>query len=343
MDIITVFLAILYIATLVALVIVSGVHPQVSSHSRFELQRRAHDGDNEAELLLRRHTLLRDIFSLQRVVSAMLLVLLSVIGVELFHWTFGFVLSLLIALESGAIARVSLWQKYSQKLYEMYEAKLLTFIEKHPVIFRAIRSVAPLPNDAYDIESKEELLEMVEQAGDVLTQDQKKLIINGLNFETMQVESVMTPRSVIDSVKADETLGPLVLDELHNTGHSRFPVIDGDVDHVVGMLYVQELLRVGHGTKTEKVTKAMDSTVYYIREDQTLQQALAAFLRVRHHLFVVVNEFRETVGLLSLEDVIEALIGHKIIDEYDTHEDLRKVAKRNPRGNNSADSGKNVL
>ena len=182
----TILLTVLYVVILVVLLVVSGIHPQISSHSRFELQRRAHDGDDEAKLLLKRHSLLRDIFSLQRVVSAMLLVLLSLLGVQLFHWTVGFLISLLIALESGAVARVSLWQRYSQQLYERYEGKLLTFIEKHPLIFRAIRSVAPLPNDTYDIESKEELLEMVAQAGDVLTRDEKKLITNGLNFETMR-------------------------------------------------------------------------------------------------------------------------------------------------------------
>lgn len=343
MNVMTMFLIIIYIAIFICLLIVLGIHPQISSHSRFELQRRAKKGDDEAKMLLRRHELLRDIFSLQRVISAMLIVLLSVIGVELFHWSVGILTSLLIALESGAIARIPLLQLQSQKLYEKYEGKILTFIEKHTNIFVAIRSVAPLPNDAYDIESKEELLEMVSQADGVLTQDQKKLILNGLNFETMSVDSVMTPKSMIDSIDSKEVLGPLVLDELHGTGHSRFPVTDGDIDHVVGIVYVQDLLKISHGSKTKRASQAMDTNVYYIREDQTLQQALAAFLRVRHHLFVVVNEFRETVGLLSLEDVIEALIGHKIIDEYDAHEDLRKVAKRNPRGNNTAGSGKNVI
>ena len=136
----------------------------------------------------------------------------------------------------------------------------------------------------------------------------------------------MTPRSVIDSVKAEETLGPLVLDELHNTGHSRFPVIDGDIDHVVGMLYVQELLKVGQTAKTKTAAQAMDPTVYYIREDQTLQQALAAFLRVRHHLFVVVNEFEEYVGIVTIEAVLEQMIGKSTTENLDNYDDLRTVA-----------------
>jgi CBS domain containing-hemolysin-like protein len=88
--------------------------------------------------------------------------------------------------------------------------------------------------------------------------------------------------------------------------------------------------------------KAMEPRVFYIKEDQSLGHALAAFIRTHHHLFIVVNEFRETVGLLSLEDTIEALIGRKIVDEFDTHEDLRAVAARNVRGNNHPKNLENV-
>ena len=86
----------------------------------------------------------------------------------------------------------------------------------------------------------------------------------------------------------------------------------------------------------------MEKRVFYIREDQTLQHALNAFIRTHHHLFVVVNEYRETVGVLSLEDVMEALLGHEIVDEFDAHDDLRKVAERNPRKNNQPTGHTNV-
>ena len=76
--------------------------------------------------------------------------------------------------------------------------------------------------------------------------------------------------------------------------------------------------------------------VFYIHELQTLDHALAAFIKTHHHLFVVINEYRETVGILSLEDVTEALIGRKIVDEFDAHDDLRKVANHNPHKLNSA-------
>ena len=153
----------------------------------------------------------------------------------------------------------------------------------------------------------------------------------------------MTPKSVVETIRQGEILGPLVLDDLHKTGHSRFPVIDGDIDHVVGILHLRDVLTLDTNRKhTAKVETAMDKRVHYIRQDHTLPQALAAFLSTHHHMFIVINEFRETVGILTLEDVLESLIGRRIIDEFDAHDDMRAVAERNARSegaiNRSADS-----
>ena len=140
---------------------------------------------------------------------------------------------------------------------------------------------------------------------------------------------------MIDFIKQGEFLGPLVLDELHALGHSRLPVVADDLDHVVGVLHLRDLLSldIKRSTTTDK---AMEPKVYYIREDDTLEHALSAFLRTRHHLFIVINKNRETVGLLTLEDVIEALIGRRIVDEDDIHADLRAVAEQEGRTNNAA-------
>jgi CBS domain containing-hemolysin-like protein len=64
----------------------------------------------------------------------------------------------------------------------------------------------------------------------------------------------------------------------------------------------------------------------FIKESQTLREALAGFLKTQHHLFVVVNDFEEISGVISLEDVMEQILGEKIIDETDKHEDLRAEA-----------------
>ena len=180
--------------------------------------------------------------------------------------------------------------------------------------------------------SHDELLDVVAHSPGVLSHDQITRLQASLAFDDRRVSDVMTPASVIDTVDAGDGLGPLVLDQLHKTGHSRFPVIEGDIHHVVGILYMRELVDLRTAKKT--VRSAMDPKVFYVHQGQDLEHALHAFLRTHHHLFIVVNDYRETVGLLSLEDVVEALIGKKIVDEFDRFDDLRAVAESNPKANN---------
>lgn len=329
----TLILSLLEIALLCLLIIVAGIIPRAAQISKFELERRRSNGDKSAAAILHREALLADIVSLQRVLTALLLVIFVLVSVVAFGWLLGIVLSVILALEYGRIAKVRLWQRHSQKLYEKYEQQILHFVEKFAGVLRIMRSSEPVADSEVRLNSRAELHYLVETSGVLLTPDEKKLITHSLTFDEKRVREIMTPRGVIDSISQKELLGPLVLDGLHKTGHSRFPVTDGDIDHVVGMIHIQDLFTLDTKRSTT-AGKAMEPRVFYIREDQTLKYALAAFLRTHHHLFVVVNEFQETVGLLSLEDVIEALIGHRIVDEFDAHDDLRAVAAHNPRSNN---------
>jgi len=335
-----VFMAILCVIVLAALVLVEGVSPKHSTMSRFELERRRKLGDKAAIAASKRGELLIDVVSLQHALAALLLVIFVVLGVVTFGWLIGVILAVIVALEIGALARVPFLNRRAQALYMRHESALLHLVEKHARAFRLIRRVSTPPLRA-QLDSREELLYLVNQSGNLLSSDEKKLIKHGMEFDRKTVEEIMTPRGVIDSINKKELLGPLVLDDLHKTGHSRFPVTDGDIDHVVGMLHIHDLftLDTKRSTTTEK---AMEARVFYIRQDQTLQHVLAAFIRTHHHLFIVVNEYRETVGIVSLEDVTEALLGRKIIDEFDTHDDLRQVAMRNPRDNNQPEVYENA-
>lgn len=335
------FLVIILVAIFLGLVLVAAVHPKKSELSLFELERRSAAGDKTASAALRRERLLPDIASLQRVKTALLLVIFVAASVAVLGWLVGICVSVVVALEYGAVARIRLAIRWAEKLYTPYESYMLRFVEKYASVFRFIRSASPEPTVAR-LSSKQELSHLVAESSGVLSVDEKKLITNGIGFEERMVREVMTPRSVIDSISKKELLGPLVLDDLHKTGHSRFPVTSEDIDHIVGMIHIQDLLTLDGGKRSSTVEKAMEPRVFYIHEEQSLQHALAAFIRTHHHLFIVVNQFRETVGLLSLEDVMEALLGRKITDEFDTHEDLRVVAMRNPRGNNQPESHTDV-
>jgi len=325
----------------VALVVVAAMRPSRADMSRFELERRASDMDAGAIELLRREMLLGDISTLLRILTTLLLIIVVLLSVATFGWFFGTLAAVVVALEYGAVARVKPFSGWAQRLYEKYEPQILDIVEKMDVVMRFLRGVSFDSQPAAKLHSREEIAHAIDESDAMLNKDEKTFIKNSLIFKDKLVSEVMTPRSVIDSIKKDELLGPLVLDSLHKTGHSRFPVVDGDIDHVVGILYVREIMAL-QKKDSSTAEKAMNSKVFYIREDQTLQHALMAFLKTRHHLFVVVNEFRETVGLLTLEDVIEALLGQKIVDEFDAYDDLRVVAARNPRANNKHAGGKDI-
>ena len=338
----TVFMLFVCLLILILLLAVSSIVPARVDLSMFELKRRAKAGDTKAQELLEREALLIDVLSLQRALQALLLIIFVTTSVAAFGWFAGVIVSVIVALEYGKLARIGIINKKAQQYYGRLEPGLLAFVARHPGIFKLLRGATPPQVETQRLDSREELEHIVSQSSAILTGDEKKLITQSLQFDTRTVEEIMTPRGVIDSVPAGEVLGPLVLSDLHKTGHSRFPVINGDIDHVVGMLYIQNLLTIDAGSKTPTVEKAMEPRVFYIKNTQTLRHALAAFLRTHHHLFIVVNEFQDTVGLLTLEDVIDALLGRKIIDEFDAHDDLRAVAARNPRGNNQSDAREDV-
>lgn len=316
----------------ILLVVLASVVPNRSRYSVFERSRRSKQGDKEIAWDIQREQTADDVAGVLRVLSALALVVFILLALTAFGWLMGAFVAVGGVLLYGTLARMRPVHATAQHLYEKLERPALQFVSQHHSVFRFFRSVPQAGHDTY-IASREELLYTVDQLPGILSRDEQKLIHSGLAFSGVTVESVMTPRSVMDTVKHDELLGPLLLDELHKTGHSRFPVVDGDVDHVVGILYIHNLLQL-HDKKTHKAAELMTTPVHYIKESQTLDHALAAFLRTHHHLFVVVNEYRETVGILTLEDTVEALLGRKIVDEFDAHEDLRAVAARNPRGNN---------
>jgi len=330
------------VVVIALLLFIASIRIEQSELSAFELERRKRAGKDASEKEVLRMEYFADLLSLQRVILSLLLVLSVLLLTAGFGWFVGIVLSVLLALEYGAVARLDLLNKFAQPQYDNYENTIIRFIERYPLPFRLLRNLSS-PQFEQRLHSRDELLHLVSTSGTLIDANEKMLIKHGLSFNERVVREIMTPRSVIDSVKKTEILGPLVLDDLHKTGHSRFPVIDGDLDHVVGVLMLRDVLHVDSSKKhTSKVESAMSPRVFYIHEDQALDHALAAFLKARHHLFVVVNEYRETVGILTLEDVIETLLGRKIIDEFDTHEDLRIVAERNPRGNNTPSKATDV-
>ena len=319
---------ILAIIGFILLVIVAAIRPSHSKLNMYELERRSELGDKNAAKALARELMLKDVTSLQYVVNSILQVVVFSMSELTFGGFAGFVVALFVAPVHAAVAHLKPVRQFSNKIYARIEKPVFTFIKKTPILFKIIRTspVSELPHSVR-IDSREELQHIVAESDGILDPEEKLLIVNSLSFNDRVIRTIMTPREEIVSVKKTEFLGPLALDELHKTGYSRLPVISSDIDHVIGILHLDRLLTLEKKRSTT-AEKAMEAKVFYIHEKQTLQHALTAFMTTRHYQFIVVNEARETVGLLTLDDVIEALLGRKVEDEFDMHDSLSHVAAR---------------
>lgn len=323
----------------VVLLLLSGVRPYKTQLSDFEIQRRVDAGDAQAANELQRSEAAASVEGLRT--ALWLIVLCGITVCVTIKWGGWYAMLVTVAIAWCAIiaSKISIINAIVATIYSRFEAYILEVASAGRWLFTRL-SLAH-EQQPKTVDSREELDYLIEQTGQMLTQNEKKIARSLLKFTEKRVKDYMTPRGVMRSVSAEELLGPLVLDDLHRSGHGHFPVRDGDVDHIVGILHVQSLLSV-HNKQSLKAKDAMTQPVYYVREDQSLDKALRAFIKTKHQLFIVINEYRETVGLITLEDVMEELLGQQIIDEFDKHDDMRAVAEQNLHHNNTPSPHVNV-
>ncbi len=174
---------------------------------------------------------------------------------------------------------------------------------------------------------KEDLIDLIEnqkvQADSRITKEELQIAKHSLQFGDKSVAEVMTPKRMIKSVSTIDLVGPVLMGELHKSGHSRFPVHQDNADNIVGTLYLRDVVNAKHGGFVKDI---MRKDVFFVHEKQSLARVLDAFIKTKHHLFLVVNNFEEIVGLITIEDIVEQILGKQIIDEFDQYDDLRAVA-----------------
>lgn len=200
----------------------------------------------------------------------------------------------------------------------------------HPLLLRLsdvfqARRQGTFHTGLYEREDLVELLELQREIPDSRISPQEiDIAIHALTFGERKVGEVLVPRRIVKMVGTNDTIGPVLLDELHASGYSRFPVYEGTMDRIVGILYLHDLIDIKHGNKVHAVSRKQ---VFYVHEDESLYQVLHAFLKTKHHLFIVINGFEEFIGIVTIEDVLEQVIGSKIEDEFDKYDDMRVVAE----------------
>jgi len=295
-----------------------------------ELKRRARRGDANARLLFKPAAYGSGLTTLLWVATGVAFAISIVLLAEqLPAWLAVIVAAIIVWLGFGWIPatrqhdqgmQLAVWA--SPALAWMLERlqPALQFIEK----FVAAHRPVTIHTGLYEKTDLVELLAAQKQQPDSrIAPDEIDLLTHALSFGDKQVLDALVPKRVVVSVSAAELIGPKLMDELHQSGHSRFPVYDGKKDNIVGILYLRDLV----GTKkTGPVSGIMKRRLAYVHEDFTLQQTLQAFLKTKQHLFLVVNSFEELTGIITIEDVIEQIIGQPILDEFDQYDDLRAVA-----------------
>lgn len=156
---------------------------------------------------------------------------------------------------------------------------------------------------------------------------QERAIERILTLQAKTVEDVMTPRTVIFSLHQELTLRE-AKQAAKEWEHSRFPIYDKNQEDVVGIGFTKELFISIASGKEDLRLKEIMHPVHFVVETARLSDVLMEFLEKRQHLFVVLDEYGGLAGLVSLEDVLEEILGREIIDESDRVEDKQEFARK---------------
>jgi magnesium and cobalt transporter len=184
---------------------------------------------------------------------------------------------------------------------------------------------------AAGLKDRSQLVEMLaeSQQRGVLDADAFAMLEGVLGVADLQVRDIMIPRVQMVCLYRDDPIARL-LPAVVESGHSRFPVLDGDRDDVVGILLAKDLLRLFAGATPAKFDmREYMRPVVFVPESKRLNVLLKEFRGSRNHMAIVVDEYSGVAGLVTIEDVIEQIVGD-IDDEFDVEDDqnIRREADR---------------
>ena len=173
--------------------------------------------------------------------------------------------------------------------------------------------------------TRDDLIDILRDSAkrDLLDRDSLDMIEGVLQVSEMKVRDIMVPRSqmdVVDKNSPPEGYLPMLIE----SGHSRFPMVDGDKDKVIGVLLAKDLLRYLFLDKKKRAqfnVHDMLRPAVFVPESKRLNVLLREFRTSRNHMAIVVNEYGGVAGLVTIEDVLEQIVG-EIADEYDIEDDV---------------------
>ena len=176
--------------------------------------------------------------------------------------------------------------------------------------------------------SREELTSLAHFGHDegALRPDEARVMKNLMTLDRVTVRDVMTPRPVVWMLPAEMTLGELMR-EVGPPRFARIPVYEGAPDHLVGLVVRYELMRRVHAGELDKTMRQLAQPLKAVPETASVGNVMQQFITQREHLFQVADEYGGTAGIVTLEDVIETLLGTEIVDETDPVADMQALAR----------------
>ncbi len=175
--------------------------------------------------------------------------------------------------------------------------------------------------------TREEMMVAAEmgQAEGQLMDRERSIIKNLLRLNNIYVRDVLTPRSVLFALPKDQTVGQ-ILKEHSVIGFSRIPIYGKDLDDITGLVYRNKINRAFTGGRAELKIEEIARPIRVVPASKSVADVLDDFIELREHIFLVVDEYGGTAGIITLEDAIETLLGVEIVDELDTVDDMQKYA-----------------
>ncbi|HVC36421.1 MAG TPA: CBS domain-containing protein [Candidatus Dormibacteraeota bacterium] len=180
----------------------------------------------------------------------------------------------------------------------------------------------------FEADDLTELIDRQQQQPDSrLSQTDLDRVERAISFSKRHVRDILVPRKKVKALSASDAVGPILLDELHASGHSRFPVYEGKKEQIVGTLLSRRLDIKSAG----KVADFMEPRVAYVHENDSLSEALQAFDQSQQPLLVVINGAEDYVGIITLEDILCALAGLPETTDFEDHHQRSAVAAKHRR------------
>ena len=171
--------------------------------------------------------------------------------------------------------------------------------------------------------SSEELRIVVNEAATMIPKGHQKMLLSILDLEKVTIDDIMVPRNEIVGIDLEDDWSDIIK-QLAETQHTRLPVYDGDIDHIIGLIHIRRALRFFHTEDTTKDDfRKIIREAYFVPSNTPLNTQLLNFQHERRRNAMVVNEYGDILGLVTLEDILEEIVGEFTTDPSATRKDVQ--------------------